>query len=46
MVREHRDRGLTGSEVPAVNHFEAIVARLEADWPKWQVWYVPRAVGG
>lgn len=29
-----------------MNHFEAIVAQLEADWPNWQVWYVPRAVGG
>ena len=29
-----------------MNHFEAIVAWLEASWPKWHVWYVPRAVGG
>jgi hypothetical protein len=29
-----------------MNQFEAIVAKLEADWPGWQVWYVPRAVGG
>jgi hypothetical protein len=29
-----------------MNQFEAIVAQLEASWPKWQVWYVPRAVGG
>jgi hypothetical protein len=39
-------RGLTGSEVPAVNHFEATVARLEADFPDWQCWYVPLALGG
>jgi hypothetical protein len=29
-----------------MNQFDAIVARLEAAWPGWQVWYVPRAVGG
>jgi hypothetical protein len=29
-----------------VNQFKAIIAQLEAAWPKWQVWYVPRAVGG
>ncbi|HEV8278159.1 MAG TPA: hypothetical protein VGQ26_21015 [Streptosporangiaceae bacterium] len=29
-----------------MNQFELIVARLEATWPGWQVWYVPRAVGG
>jgi hypothetical protein len=29
-----------------MNHFQAIVAALERDWPDWQVWYVPRAVGG
>jgi hypothetical protein len=23
-----------------------IVIKLERDWPGWQVWYVPRAVGG
>jgi len=22
------------------------VARLEADWPRWQIWTVLRAVGG
>jgi len=25
-----------------MNHFQAIVAALERDWPDWQVWYVPR----
>ncbi len=39
-------RGLTATKEAAMNHFEAIVAQLEADWPNWQVWYVPRAVGG
>jgi hypothetical protein len=29
-----------------VNHFQAIVAALERDWPDWQVWYVPKAIGG
>jgi hypothetical protein len=29
-----------------MNHFQAIVTELERDWPYWQVWYVPRAVGG
>jgi hypothetical protein len=23
-----------------------VVAKLEADWPDWQFWTVPRAVGG
>jgi len=23
-----------------------VVAKLEADWPDWQIWTVPRAVGG
>ena len=22
------------------------VAKLEADWPDWQIWTVPRAIGG
>jgi len=29
-----------------MNHSQTIVAQLEADWPDWQVWYVPKAVGG
>jgi hypothetical protein len=29
-----------------VNHLDVIVARLEADWPSWHVWAVPKAVGG
>jgi hypothetical protein len=23
-----------------------IVAALEADWPNWRIWTVPRAIGG
>ena len=23
-----------------------VVAKLEADWPDWQFWTVPRAIGG
>ena len=23
-----------------------IVAALRANWPDWQIWYVPKAVGG
>jgi hypothetical protein len=30
----------------AHNPTDAIVARLEADWPRWQIWIVRRAVGG
>lgn len=30
----------------AQNPTDAIVARLEADWPRWQIWTVLRAVGG
>jgi hypothetical protein len=29
-----------------MNQFQKIVADLEADWPGWQAWFVPRAVGG
>jgi hypothetical protein len=29
-----------------MNQFETIVAELEREWPDWQFWYVPRAVGG
>ena len=29
-----------------MNHFQAIVAQLEGDWPGYQIWYVPKAVGG
>ena len=28
-----------------MNHFQAIVAQLEGDWPDYQIWYVPRATG-
>lgn len=28
-----------------MNHFQAIMEGLEADWPDYQVWYVPRATG-
>jgi hypothetical protein len=28
-----------------VNQFGEIAARIEAAWPAWHVWYVPRAVG-
>jgi len=30
----------------AQNPTNAIVARLEADWPRWQIWVVHRVVGG
>ena len=29
-----------------MNQFDAIVVQLEADWPGWHAWYVPRPVGG
>ncbi len=29
-----------------MNQFDAIVADLEATWPGWKAWYVPKAVGG
>jgi hypothetical protein len=29
-----------------MNYFQAITARLERDWPDYQLWYVPKAVGG
>jgi hypothetical protein len=28
------------------NRTDAIVARLEADWPRWQIWVIHKAVGG
>jgi hypothetical protein len=46
VVREHRDPGPNQDGALAMNYFQAIVARLESDWPDWQVWYVPKAVGG
>jgi hypothetical protein len=36
---------LKGSPV-AQNPTDEIVARLEADWPNWQIWTVPKAIGG
>jgi hypothetical protein len=30
----------------AQNSTDAVVARLEADWPNWQIWTVPKAIGG
>jgi hypothetical protein len=30
----------------AANPTDETVARLKADWPQWQIWTVPRAVGG
>ncbi len=29
-----------------MNYFQAIVARLESDWPDYQVWVVHRVYGG
>ena len=26
-----------------MNHFQAIVAQLEGDWPDYQIWYVPKS---
>jgi len=36
------------SKVSAViaNPTGEVVAKLEADWPDWQFWTVPRAIGG
>ena len=28
------------------NCTDEIVARLKADWPNWQIWTVPKAIGG
>lgn len=28
------------------NPTDQIVSKLERDWPSWQVWVVPRVVGG
>jgi hypothetical protein len=28
------------------NATDQAVAALERDWPRWQIWTVPRAVGG
>jgi hypothetical protein len=30
----------------AQNPTDAIVARLEADWPDWQIWVIYKAIGG
>jgi hypothetical protein len=29
-----------------MNQFDEIIARIEEAWPRYQAWYVPRAVGG
>jgi hypothetical protein len=28
------------------NHIDQIVAELEREWPKWQIWVVRRYIGG
>ena len=37
---------LLGGITLAANPTAEAVASLEADWPKWQIWTVPLAVGG
>ena len=37
---------LLGGITLAANPTDEAVARLEADWPQWQIWTVLRAVGG
>jgi hypothetical protein len=27
------------------SHTAEATAQLEADWPRWQIWWVPRATG-
>ena len=44
---EHRYPGPDQDGALAMrNRTHEIVAELEHDWPKWQVWVVYRAVGG
>ncbi len=39
--------GLTATEEAAMgNPTDAKIAELQADWPRWEFWIVPRAVGG
>jgi len=28
------------------SHLDQIIVELERKWPAWQVWYVPKALGG
>jgi hypothetical protein len=35
-----------GAGAAVIHRTAEIVARLEADWPKWRVWWVPRAIDG
>lgn len=28
------------------NRTDQVVAKLEADWPNWQIWVIHKAVGG
>jgi hypothetical protein len=38
---------LTATEEAAMqNRTDQVVAKLEADWPNWQIWVIHRAVGG
>jgi hypothetical protein len=53
-VREHPDPGLTTTTNDAVTRWLTVaastadqaVAALRERWPDWQIWYVPRAIGG
>jgi hypothetical protein len=38
---------LTATEEAAMqNRTDQVVAKLEADWPNWQIWVIHKAVGG
>ena len=53
-VREHPGHGLTTTTCNEVRRWLALegstadqtVAALRECWPDWQIWYVPRAIGG
>ena len=53
-LREHPGHGLTTTTRKEVTRWltmaastaDQAVAALRERWPDWQIWYVPRAIGG
>lgn len=40
------DELLTAAAPPLTDHATRATAELSADWPRWQIWTVPRVCGG
>lgn len=47
LAAERQDPATASGAAPAIrNRADDLVSELEAAWPGWQVWYVPRVYGG